>query len=132
MALGVGVGAEDVLVGGDEEPGGAAGGVEDGLVLLRGEDLDHEINDVARGAELTGIALGAEDAEEILEGVAEALAVVVAELVADFEEGLERLGVAVWEVCVLEDVAKKRRNARVLWHLGDAFAVERDHLVAAE
>ena len=59
VALGVGVGAEDVLVGGDEEAGGAAGGVEDGLALLRGDDFDHEIDDVARGAELAGIALRA-------------------------------------------------------------------------
>ena len=36
VALGVGVGAQDVLVGGDEEASGAAGGVEDGLVFLRG------------------------------------------------------------------------------------------------
>ncbi len=36
VALGVGVGAEDVLVGGDEEAGGAAGGVEDGLDLSAG------------------------------------------------------------------------------------------------
>ena len=87
MAVGVGVGAEDVLVGGDEEAGGAAGGVEDGLVLLRVDDRDDEVDDVARGAELAGIALRAEDGEQVLEGVAEALAVVVAELVDDLEEG---------------------------------------------
>ncbi len=131
MALGVGVGAENVLVGRDEEAGGAAGGVEDGFALQRSDDLDHEIDDVARGAELAGIALRAEDAEQILEGVAEALAVVVAELVDDLEEGPERLGVAVRQVGVLEDVAKERRDAGVLGHLGDAFAVEAEHLVAA-
>ena len=124
VALGVGVGPEDVLVGGDEEAGGAAGGVEDGLVLLRVDDRDDEINDVARGAELAGIALRAEHGEQILEGVAEALAVVVVELVDDLEEGLERLGVAVRQVGVLEDVAEERRDAGVLRHLGDAFGVE--------
>ena len=41
----------------------AAGGVEDGPTLLRGEDFDHEVDDVARGTELAGIALAAEDAE---------------------------------------------------------------------
>ena len=96
------------------------------------DDLDHEIDDVARGAELAGIALGAEHGEQILEGVAEALAVVVAELVDDLEEGLERLGVAVGQVGVLEDVAEERRDAGVLRHLGDAFGVEAEHLVAAE
>ena len=95
VALGVGVGAEDVLVGGDEEARGPAGRIENGLVFLRVDDLDHEIDDVARSAELSGIALRAEDAEQILEGVAEALAVVVAELVDDLEKGLERLGVAI-------------------------------------
>ena len=132
VALGVGIGAEDVLVGGDEEAGGAAGGVEDGFVFLRGENLDHEINDVARGAELACIALRSEDAEEILEGVAETFAVVVAELVDDLEESLQRLGVAVGQIGVLEDVAEERRDAGVFGHLGDAFAVEAKHLVAAE
>ena len=92
VALGVGVGLEDVLVGGDQEPGGAAGRVEHGLGLLRVDDLDHEIDDVARGAELAGIALGAEHGEQILEGIAEALAVVVVELVDDLEEGLSVSG----------------------------------------
>ena len=74
VAIGVGVGAEDVLVGGDQEAGGAAGGIEDGFGLLGVDDLDHEIDDVARGAELPGIALGAEHGEQILEGIAKALA----------------------------------------------------------
>lgn len=67
-AFGVSIGAEDVLIGGDEEARSAAGRVEDGLRLLRIEDRDDKINDVAWGAELTGIALRAEDGEEILEG----------------------------------------------------------------
>ncbi|KAF0143929.1 MAG: hypothetical protein FD153_404 [Rhodospirillaceae bacterium] len=83
-------------------------------MFLRGEDFDHEVDDVARGAELAGIALAAEDAEQILEGVAEALAVVVAELVDDLEEAFERLGVAVRQVGVFEDVAKERRDAGVM------------------
>ena len=87
---------------------------------------------MTRGAELAGIALTAENAEEILEGVAEALAVVVAELVDDLEEGLERLGVAVRQVGILEDVAEEGRDARVLGHLGNTLAVEAEHFVAAE
>ena len=78
-----------MLPGRDQEPGGAAGRVEDGFVLLRVDDRDHEINDVARGAELSGIALGAEHGKQILEGVAEPFAVVVAELVDDLEEGAQ-------------------------------------------
>jgi len=95
-----------VLVGGDEETGGAAGGIEDDVAFLRGEDFYDKINDVARGAELAGVALRAEDAEEILEGVAEAFAVVVAELIYDLEEGFERLGVAIREVGVFKNVAE--------------------------
>ena len=132
IALLVDVSAEDVLVGGDEEPGGAAGGVEDGLVLLRGENLDHEIDDVARGAELPGITLTAKDAEQILEGVAQALAVVVAEPVDDFEESLEGLGVAVRQVSVFEDAPEKGGDAGVFRHLGNAFPVEAEHLVPAK
>jgi len=52
VALGVGIGAEDVLVAEMRKPAVPQGGVEDGLVFSRGDDLDHEINDVARGAEL--------------------------------------------------------------------------------
>ena len=132
VALGVSVGAEDVFIGGDKEAGGAAGGVEDGLVFLGGEDLDHEVDDVARGAELAGVALGAKDGEQILEGVAEALAVVVAEFVDDLQESLERLRVAVGEVGVLKNVAKEGGDAGIFGHFGDPFAVEAEHLVAAE
>ena len=132
VALGVGVGPEDVLVGRDQEAGGAAGGVEHGLVLLRVDDLDDEVDDVARRAELAGVALRAEDGEQILEGVAEPLAVVVGELVDDLEEGLERLRVAIGQIGVLEDVAEEQRDAGVLRHLGDALGVEVQHLVAAE
>ena len=78
MPFGVGVGLEDVLVGRDQEPGGAAGRVEHGLGLLRVDDRDDEVDDVARGAELPGVALRAEHGEQILEGVAQALGVVVA------------------------------------------------------
>jgi len=91
----IGVGLEDVLVGKDQEPGGAAGRVKHGLALLWVDDLDHEINDVARGTKLSGIALGAEHGEQILKGVAEAFAVVVGELINDLEEHLERFGGAV-------------------------------------
>ena len=37
---------------------------------------------------------------------------------------LERLGIAVWQVGVLEDVTKKEWDAWILGHLGDAFGVE--------
>ncbi len=107
--------------------------VEDGLAFLRGEDLDHKVNDVARGAKLPGIALRTEDAKQILKGIAEPFAVIVAELVDDFEEGLERLRVAVWKVGVLEVSRKSAGDTGwVLGHLGNAFAVKAEHLVAAE
>ncbi len=46
---------------------------------------------MARGAELAGIALGTEHGEQILKGISEALAVVVAELIDDLEEGAESM-----------------------------------------
>ena len=87
---------------------------------------------MARGAELAGIALRAEDREEVLEGIAEALAMVVAELIDDFEKGLEGFRIAVRQVGVLEDIAEERRDAGVLGHPGDAFGVKAEHLMAAE
>src|SRR5262249_44547298 len=121
VALGVGVGLEDVFVGRDQESGGAAGGIEDRFIFLGGNDGDDEVDDVARRAELPGVALRAEHAEEILEGVAEALGMVVGKLVDDLEKHLERFGVAIGQIGVLEDVAKERRDAGVLGHLGDAL-----------
>jgi len=50
---------------------------------------------VAWRAELAGIALAAEHAEQILEGVAQTLAVVVLELVNDLEEGAQGFRVAI-------------------------------------
>jgi len=64
-----------------EKTGCSTGRVEDGFVFLRVNHLHNEINDVARGAELTGITLGAEDGEEILVSIPEIFAVVVVEFV---------------------------------------------------
>ena len=107
-------------------------GSRHGLVLFRINDFDHEVDDVARGAELPGVALGAEHGQQILEGVAQPLAVVVAELVDDLEEHLERFGVAVGQIGVLEDVAEQERDAGVLRHLGDGLGVEVQRLEAAQ
>jgi len=60
VALVIDVGFEDVLVGGDQKAGGAAGGVEEMMRLCRYSDLDDEVDDVARGAELPGVTLRAE------------------------------------------------------------------------
>jgi hypothetical protein len=60
VTLGVGVRFEDVLVGRDEEPGSATGWIEHGLRLLWVDYLNDEIDDVARGTELSGVSLGAE------------------------------------------------------------------------
>lgn len=127
-----GVGSENVPVGRDEEPGGAAGGVEDGFVLLGPDDGDHEVDDVAGGAELAGVALGAHDGEEVLESVAEVFGVGVLELVDGLEEELEGLGVAVREVGVLEDVAEELGEVGIEGQAGDGFGVEGEHLEATQ
>ncbi len=128
----IGVVGEDVFVGGDEESGGAAGGVEDGFVFFGVEDFDDEVDDVARGAELAGVALGAEDGEEVFEGVAEAFGVVVGEFVDRFEEGFEGFGVAVGEVGIFEDAAEEEREVGVLGHFEHAIGVKGDAFFAGD
>ena len=132
MPLGVGIGLEDVLVRRHQEPGGAAGRVENGFVLLRVQDGDDEVDDVARGAELPGVALRAEDGQQVFEGVAQALGMVVGEGVDDLEEGAQGFRVAVGQVGVVEDVAEKRRDAGVFRHAGDGLGVQVEDLVAAQ
>ena len=132
FAFGIHIIAQNVFVSGNQETGGAAGGVENSFCLLRLEHLDHEIDDVARGAELAGIALRAQHRQQVLEGVAQALAVVVTELVDDLEESAQRLRVAIRQIGVFENVAKQRRDARVLRHLVDAFGIQRKRFMAAQ
>ncbi len=126
------VGATDVLERRDQEPRRAARGVEDAFVFLRVDDFDHEVDDVARRSELARIALGAEDGEQVFEGVPEPFGVVVREFVDDLEEAPERFRVAVGQVGVLEDVPEERRQVRVLGHSRDAFRVEVERFVPPE
>ena len=57
---------------------------------------------------------------------------VVGELVDDFQEALERLGITVGEVGVLKDVAEEGGDAGVLRHLVDAVGVEGKELMTAD
>ncbi len=132
VAVFVGIGFEDVLVRRDQKAGGAAGGVEHGVGLLRVHDLDDEIDDVARRAELAGVALAAQHREQVFEGVAQALGVVVLELVDDLQERAQGLRVAIRQEGVLEDLAEERRDAGVLRHLGDGLGVEVQGFVATQ
>ena len=100
--------------------------------LCRYSDLDDEVDDVTRGAELLRIALGAEDREQILESVTQALGVVVRKLVDDLEEGAQGLRVAIGQVGVLEDVAEQRRDTGVLRHLGDGLGIQVERLITAQ
>ena len=52
--------------------------------ILRVQNGNHEVDDVARGAELPGVTLRAEDGEQVLEGVAQALGMIVGEGVDGF------------------------------------------------
>ena len=101
-------------------------------MLLRCQNFDHEVDDVARRAELARIPLTAQHAEQVFEGVTQALGVVVGETVDFLQEALERLRVAVRQVGILEDVAKQFGHAGVLAHALNGFAVERQHLEAAQ
>jgi len=66
---------ENVFVSGNKKSARAAGGIENAIVRLRVETLDHEIDDVSRSAELTVLRLNAHRLEQILKRVAEFLAV---------------------------------------------------------
>ena len=125
-------GGAHVLPGGDEEARRAAGGVEHALVLLRIEHGHDEVDEVAGRAELPGVALRAHDGEQVLEGVAEALGVVVLEPVDDAQELAQRGGVAVGQGGVVEDVAEEGRQAVVAAHAPDGLLVAVERLVAAE
>lgn len=132
MAVLADVGLEDVLVRGDQEPGSTAGRVEHGLGLLGVHHRDDEVDDVARGAELPGVALGTEYREQVFEGVTQALGVVVFELVDDLEESAQGLRITIGQIGVLEYVTEERWDAGVLRHLGDGLGVEVQGLVAAK
>ena len=58
-------------------------GVQYRVVLLWVHYGNDEVDDVARSAELTSIALGSKYREQILEGIAQPLRVVVCKLVND-------------------------------------------------
>lgn len=57
VAVSIFVGLADMFIRRDEKTGGAAGAVEHDFVFFRVDQFDHEIDDVARGAELPGVAL---------------------------------------------------------------------------
>ena len=86
---------------------------------------------MARGAELPGVALCAEDREQILKGVSQPFGVIVGEIVDDLEERSQRLRVAVGKKGVVEDVSEQRRDARVLRHSGYGLGVQVQGLVPA-
>ena len=85
---------ENVLVTRNEKSPGAACGIEDAITRLRVETRHHEINDVARRAELTVLRLDAHRLEQILKCIAELLAVRVNESVHLVEEKSEDAAVA--------------------------------------
>src|SRR5205085_10492967 len=66
---------ENVFVSGNKKSTRAAGGIENAIVRLRVETLDHEIDDVSRSAEVTVLCLNAHRLKQILKRVAEFLAV---------------------------------------------------------
>ena len=132
VPLGVGIGLENVLVRRNQEPSRAAGRIENSLVFLGVNDGDHEVDDMARRAKLPGVALRAEDREQIFKGVAQPLAVIIRELVDDREEGAQGLRVAVGKIGIVEDAAEQQRNARVFRHPRNGLGVQVQGLVAAQ
>ena len=87
---------------------------------------------MAWGAELARVALGAEDREQVLESVSQTFRVVVAEFVDDLEEGPQRLGIAIGQIGIFEDVAEELGDARILRHPVDGFGIEIEDFVSTQ
>ena len=121
-----GVVFQDVLVGGDEEAAGAAGGIEDFLAGLRIEAVHDEVDDVAGRAELAVLALRAHALEQVFEGVAEFLAVGVGEAVDLGEEHCEDAPVAEFQECIAEDVPEQAGQVGGLFRMGEGFDALRE------
>jgi len=101
-------------------------------VLLRVHHGDDKVNNVARRAELPGIALGTENGQQVFKGVAESFAVVVGETGDFFQEEVEGFRIAVRQEHALEDVPEELGNVLVFIHLLDAFGIEKQALMASE
>ena len=87
---------------------------------------------MTRRAELPGIPLRTEHRQQILEGIAQPLGMVVGELVDHLEEHLERLRVAIRQIGVLEDASEQQRDAGIVRHLGDGFRIQVQRLMPAQ
>lgn len=73
-----------MLVGRNKEAGGSTSGVENALVFIRIHNLDNKIDNMARGTELTSIALATKNRKQILVGIAQIFAVVVGKFIYYF------------------------------------------------
>ncbi len=87
-----GVVLAQVLAGGDQEAAGAGGGVADDVARHRRGELHHELDDVARGAELAVLAGGGDLAQHVLVDVALGVAVVHLKLVDEVDGLGEQVG----------------------------------------
>ena len=114
-------GPVDVLPGGRQEAAGAAGWVQDGLVLLR-------VDDVAGCAELSGRRLGAQVLQEHFVGVADFLGVVGVKAVNGPQEVPQNYRVVVGDIGVPVDGANGRHDVGPAQQ-GHAVPVATVHLV---
>ena len=75
-----------IFAGRDQEAAGAAAGIADHVLGLRRGQLDHQLDDVARRAELAVLAGGGDLAEHVLVDVALGVAVLHVELVEHVDD----------------------------------------------
>ena len=103
-----------MFVGRDQKAGSAAGRIKYGLILLRVNDADDKVDDVARRTKLSGIPLTAEDREKILKGISQLLAVIIRESVDLLEKKIERFRIAVWQVS--REALLQKRSFNPYWN----------------
>ena len=87
---------------------------------------------MARGAELPGVALTAQHREQIFEGIAQPLAVIVSEAVDLAQEAAQRFGITIGQVGVAEDRAEQLGQLGILHHPGQRLGIGVEHFLPAD
>ena len=126
----VGVGGAQVFACGHQKAAGAAGRVANGVLRHRGGQGDHQINDVARGAELAVLPGGGNLAEHVFVQVALGVAVVERNGVEQIDHARQQCGRGDGEAGVTHVVRKGALRAAICLRRAVQAAQEREDMLA--